>query len=204
MTICSVGMRLGHPTSKPWERCELGQPDPFSRPLRASYIQHSLLHPHRNRASGLTTLPDETTCQAIEKFKLRACEGQLALLDILEEDLTIPETTARYFLLCKMLKYMYRSALLRSCHASGFLYFDQMPCPKRNIPKAKECLSSLRRSRHVMTARSRVEYYCIKCDNCIRLAKFETTYFNMLRYRLPVTPVVKLALPAAASRSSGN
>ena len=42
--------------------CELGQPDPFSHP----YVLHihstvSLLHPHRNRASGLITLPDEST-----------------------------------------------------------------------------------------------------------------------------------------------
>ncbi len=160
--------------------CELGQPDPFSHP----YVLHiystvSLLHPHRNRASGLITLPDECTWQAVEKFKLRACEGQLALLDILEEDPTIPETTARYFLLWKVLKYC--SALLRSCHAAGFLFFDQMPCPKRNIPKAKECLSSLRRSRHLMTARSRVEYYCIKCDYYLRLANFETACSNKAR-----------------------
>ncbi len=123
---------------------------------------------HCRNSEGAVQLPSERTWSLIENMKRRACDQHAALKDVMAEDHVADGRSINFFFTWKPVEYL--CTLVRSCLVVGFIFFDQMPCPVTNLPKARALIQNLLEESRFMTPRTRILFRLFRCDYQLRIA----------------------------------
>ncbi len=138
--------------------------------LENTYLLHMLASAmlHAPNESGKVDVPSECTWRRVESMWYGASMQDFAMKDILDEDSWKQGCSGNFFHIWKGIHYL--CCLIRSCPLGGFLFLDQMSCPRQNLCKAHALIKRLKQDIGVMTLRTKVLFSLFRCYYELRKA----------------------------------